>query len=252
MTEGGGIFLIIQGKNPGEMAPESTLCNNSIVSNTASNGGGLYVSGGRFSTIRLSGDVITGNVAEYGGGIWMIINATLTNAIIADNHAFVSGSGLYLKSGSYHLVHATLARNSGGDGSGMYVREYPWPLPDYSAVALTNTILVSHTVGISVTGGNSITVDGVLWFNTPLTISQMTTATVTVRNQNTGDPHFAADGYHILPGSAAIDAGVDAGVRTDIDNQPRPFQAADLGADEYWPPGMLKYVYLPFVLKNGP
>ena len=36
----------------------------------------------------------------------------------------------------------------------------------------------------------------------------------------------------------------------DIDSQPRPYQAPDLGTDEYWPPGVLKYFYLPIVLKN--
>jgi hypothetical protein len=40
--------------------------------------------------------------------------------------------------------------------------------------------------------------------------------------------------YHIGPGSAAIDAGVDAGVTTDIDGEARPFGAGyDLGADEW-------------------
>jgi uncharacterized repeat protein (TIGR01451 family) len=39
--------------------------------------------------------------------------------------------------------------------------------------------------------------------------------------------------YHIGPGSAAIDAGVDAGVTTDIDGQARPSGLGpDLGADE--------------------
>jgi hypothetical protein len=37
---------------------------------------------------------------------------------------------------------------------------------------------------------------------------------------------------------------------TDIDNQPRPYQTPDLGADEYWLPGVLKYLYLPLVM-NG-
>jgi hypothetical protein len=70
-----------------------------------------------------------------------------------------------------------------------------------------------------------------------------------------GNPGFvnpAAENYHIGPGSAAIDAGVNAGVLTDIDNQPRPYLAPDLGADEYWPPGVLKYVYLPLVAKLTP
>jgi hypothetical protein len=45
------------------------------------------------------------------------------------------------------------------------------------------------------------------------------------------------------------DAGVDAGVIRDIDGQPRPYQTPDIGADEYWPPSVLKYFYLPLVTR---
>ena len=55
--------------------------------------------------------------------------------------------------------------------------------------------------------------------------------------------------YHIDAGSAAIDKGIDAGVKTDIDFHPRPYLTPDLGSDEYWPPGTLKFIYLPLVLR---
>jgi hypothetical protein len=116
----------------------------------------------------------------------------------------------------------------------------------YSTVALTNTILVSHTIGITVTGGNTVTVNGILWHGTPITVSQAITATVTVQNQHQGDPRFDADGYHLRLGSAAIDKGVDAGVTTDIDGAPRD-SMPDLGADEWAGPG----IYLPIILKNA-
>ena len=93
-------------------------------------------------------------------------------------------------------------------------------------------------------------VNGVLWHNTPITVSESPTATVTVLNQHVGDPAFAPDGYHIGPGSAALDVGVNAGVGIDVDRQPRPYQMPDLGADEYWPPGVLKYIHLPLVLRS--
>ena len=69
-----------------------------------------------------------------------------------------------------------------------------------------------------------------------------------------GDPDFVdadAGNYHIGPGSAAIDRGVNAGVLRDIDNEPR-LGTPDLGADEYWAPGALKTIYLPLILRNGP
>ena len=68
-----------------------------------------------------------------------------------------------------------------------------------------------------------------------------------MQNQHQGDPLFAADGYHLMAGSAAIDKGVDAGVTTDIDGDPRDSNP-DLGADE-WAGGT--GIYLPIILKNA-
>ena len=50
-----------------------------------------------------------------------------------------------------------------------------------------------------------------------------------------GDPLLASN-YRLLPGSAAIDTGADAGISDDIDGDSRPFGAApDIGADEFAP-----------------
>jgi hypothetical protein len=117
---------------------------------------------------------------------------------------------------------------------------------------MTNTILVSHTVGISVTGSSAVTVDSVLWHSTPVTVSQSPTATVTVRNQHTGDPAFAADGYHLTAGSAAIDKGLDAGMGTDIDGDARPDGCfPDLGADEFIKGVACRRIFLPLVLRRS-
>jgi len=137
---------------------------------------------------------------------------------------------------SAYLLHTTIAGNSGGDGSGsgINVTEHHGT---YSTVALTNTILASHTVGITVTSGNTVTVNGILWYSTPTTISQAAGASVTVLNEYLGDPVFLnpdVGDYHIGPGSAALDRGVDAGVAVDIDGESRPVGArCDLGADEF-------------------
>ena len=93
--------------------------------------------------------------------------------------------------------------------------------------------MVSHSIGISVTGNSTVTANGIPWHNTPITVSQSPTATVSVQNQISGDPAFASDGYHITPFSAAMDEGIDAGVTTDLDGHLRPYNAIpDLGADE--------------------
>jgi hypothetical protein len=109
-------------------------------------------------------------------------------------------------------------------------------------VALTNTILVSHTVGITVTAGNTATLNGVLWYSN--TINYGGVGTITVTNEYTGDPAFAADGYHLTTSSAAIDRGVDTGVKTDIDGHPRPLSGgADIGADEVGQMLIPLYIY---------
>ncbi|HNR96858.1 MAG TPA: choice-of-anchor Q domain-containing protein, partial [Anaerolineae bacterium] len=57
--------------------------------------------------------------------------------------------------------------------------------------------------------------------------------------------------YHLLPGSAAIDAGVFSGVAVDLDGQARPVGAGyDLGADEYVPPGVRYRAYVPAVVRR--
>jgi parallel beta-helix repeat protein len=211
---------------------DATLSNNNIASNTANDGGGglfLYD-----SDATLNGNIVTSNTADSGGGLTLSSSdATLTNNVVAGNQANNASSGLYVWGSSPYLLHTTIARNTGGDGSGVYVGGDHEE--GYSTFALTNTILVSHSVGISVTGGNTVTVNGILWdSSTPITVSQATTAVVTVQNQRTGDPAFAADGYHITPASDTIDAGVDTGVILDMDGEARPFDAGpDLGADEW-------------------
>jgi hypothetical protein len=215
---GGGIFLYA-GNN-------ATLSSNTVASNKANLGGGglCLVS----SSPTFLGNKILSNSGGSGGGLYLFQNSnpTLLNTVVADNHTTTQGAGLYIEGSSPYLLHSTIARNSGGDGTGVHVTLT-------STVALTNTILVSHTVGVSITDNNTVTVNGVLWFGTPVTVSQATTATISVQNEHWGDPVFATDGYHITPISVAMDAGVDAKVTTDIDGNHRPYGfAPDLGADE--------------------
>jgi hypothetical protein len=111
---------------------------------------------------------------------------------------------------------------------------------------MNNTILVNQPVGISASGVSTVTTNSILWHNTQITVSKSVTPVVTVNNQFTGNPAFAADGYHLSLNSAAIDKGVNAGVVEDIDDESRPSGLGyDLGADEFWP----KMIYLPVVLR---
>jgi hypothetical protein len=232
----GGVYLF---------STNATLTRNRIAGNSANTiGGGIDVAS---CSPTFDSNIITGNAAGRGGGVYLwYSHSTFTNNVIADNQASISGSGLWTGGSQPRLLYTTIARNTGGDGSGVFVSDAG---STHSTLAMSNTILVSHAVGVSVTAGSTATLDGVLWYNTPITVSQVA-ATVMVKHQYTGDPLFDVDGYHLTSGSAAIDKGVPLDVHSDIDGQPRPSGLFDLGADEYWPPGSLKYVYLPIIFRN--
>ncbi len=242
------------------------LTENVITANTADQGGGVVTrysevllngntfsynialtgGGGMFlwnSTAELNANVINSNTAQRGGGLASFgysasQDSILVNTLVADNQASLEGSGIYVSGSPINLSHITLARNSGGDGSGITIGGWdPWSGSDPSTVVLTNTILVSQSVGLNIMDGSVVDVDSILWYSTPITISQVPDALVTVKNQISGDPDFVDPGggdYHISATSAAHDAGIDAGIMTDIDSQVRPMGFGyDLGADEF-------------------
>jgi hypothetical protein len=226
-------------------ASDAALYGNQVVANAATVywGGGMCIRHGGPALLRAN--YLSGNVAgDLGGGLYLFQNdATLVNNVIADNAAGTRGSGLYIEAADPDLLHTTLARNRGGEGSGVYVTG---GADNGSSVAMTNTIVFSHAVGVAVSDGNGVALNGSLWYRTPVTVSLAAAAVATVSNAHVGDPAFDLDGYHILSTSAAIDAGVPAGVNTDIDGQHRPYgNLPDLGADEFAEGNL----FLPIVLK---
>jgi hypothetical protein len=207
---------------------DATLISNRVASNTAGSGGGLFLVS---SAAALSANGVMSNTASSGGGLYLDgdSDATLTNTVVADNRASATGSGLYIAASTPRLLHTTIARNIGGDGSGVYVGLRSG---NYSTVWLTNTILVSQTTGITVTEGSTAAMNSTLWYSNGTNWGGAGTLTHT--GDYTGSPAFVDAGggdYHIGPGSAAIDRGVDAGVATDKDGRPRDAHP-DLGAYE--------------------
>lgn len=226
---GGGLSLTSGNAN---------LSRNTITLNTAGGGGGLRLYN---TNTTLDANIISANTANSGGGgldLGGQDNSTLTNNVITDNRAGGSGSGLIVSGSHPRLFHNTIARNTGSNG--VYVTGFVACIIDtgcvyiYSSVALTNNILVSHTVGISVTEGDTAILNSTLWNGN--TQNWGGGGTITHTNDYTGDPTFTLDGYHLMPGSAAVGRGVNAGVTTDIDGETRPSGTGyDLGADEYYP-----------------
>lgn len=226
-TGGGGVAAT---------ASDTEFSHNIITGNTAVDTGAGISTG--YGGVVLDGDIITGNTAigqwgGGGGGVYLFhTDATLTNVLIADNHAGLLAPGLYAKGSSPRLLHTTVARNTGGDGSGILVADDGGV---YASVGLTNTIIVSHTVGILATAGNQAHLEATLWGNDT---DWQGPGTIIVGDHNYwGNPLFTdpdIGDYHITSGSIAIDHGVPAGVTTDIDGDHRPAGPGyDLGADEW-------------------
>ncbi len=230
-SDGGGVYMVWSA---------DTLSRNKIAANSAPwNGGGLFVAE---STGIINGNTITANTGDYGGGIALFadISSTINNNLILENSARQAGSGIYIYDSSARLLHNTIVHNVGGDGSGICVGD-PW---NSGSATLINTILLSHTIGIAVSRVSTATLEATLWGNQVDWTGDGTIVTGT--HNYWGDPAFVhpiAGNYHIGPGSAALDRGIEAGVGTDLDGQFRPCGLPDLGSDEYWP----IQIYLPLI-----
>ena len=103
------------------------------------------------------------------------------------------------------------------------------------AIALTNNIIVSHTVGISVTAGSTATLEATLWGSGPWSNLSDWVCEGAV---TTGSANVRGDRRSLIPPAAntnptftTIDAGVDAAVAVDIDGETRPLGSGyDIGA----------------------
>lgn len=217
LTRLGGAGICVEGAGV-------TVANNRIIENSAAG----YLGGGiswRNGLITVTANIIISNTASWGGGLWVGNSpASVENNVIAGNTATAHGSAVYVDTvpSTPAFRHNTITRNSGGDGSAVYVE-------DYGKATFTNNIFANNIVGVDGEYGTSISLQRTLWDGN---ITDTLTL-VTEVGHLTGTVAFEADGYHLTEASAAVDAGIDAGVTTDIDGDSRPRGSApDVGADE--------------------
>ncbi len=213
-----------------------TIEDNLFQNNHGDYGGAISFS--RVERVLLRDNRFISNTADYGGAIYVgDSQIDIINNAFLDNEGTTSGGGLYataddygppIDNGSVYIAHNTFADNSGA-GIALSTSTQRW-----NKLTITNTIIASNTVGVDVSDGMTVTLNGVLWYNNGANTSG--TGVTQTLHERTGDPAFAADGYHLTAHSAALDEGVACAVDDDIDGQSRPMLLApDLGADEYVP-----------------
>lgn len=247
---GGGVFLYD--------SPQTTILRSSFENNVSANAGGglnvkysdLTIGGTQFvhnrayegagltvysSTLRMKRSYVFSNTASnVGGGIqlWQVNDARLDNSVIVENHAGAPGAGLDVYDAEAHMRHTTIANNTGSNGSIGLNLSSSAGFPG-SSVAVTNTLIAGHDVGLNVDSGDTFAGEATLWWNTD---DQLGSGTViTSANDVYAAPRFrmAPHDYRLRPFSPAVDAGVDAGLRADGEGDRRPYGGVpDIGADE--------------------
>jgi predicted outer membrane repeat protein len=232
---GGGIYSL----------GTSSLTDVLFVNNQCTNGkGGALYSDGNMTVNKVQ---FIRNTAREGGGLYHALgDGNVENSLFAQNISTdTPGMAMLLASnGTTEVRHVTIAGFEDGGGSAIEIVA--------GHADITSTIISFHDVGIN--NNASMHQDFNLFFGNPVDLHGGGSGS---GNSLNGDPLFAdpaGDDYHISEGSAAIDAGTDAGVNSDFDGDPRPMgEGFDIGFDEIMPPPDLIPVYpllLPFI-ENG-
>ncbi len=195
--------------------------------------------------------------AGYGGAVYQdvddllsdeVMHTRMVNTVLNRNQASETGTAIMADQQSrLDITHGTIANNQGA-GAAVHLGT-----PDNNqningrgnTMWMTNTILSGNETGLYIGSYNEAVIFGVLWHDVQTAVSLAPFAAYFPYYQTVGAPLFTADGYHIQPGSAAIQRGVPSSLSLDIDGQARPYTPT-LGVDEYW----LTENWLPSVIKN--
>ena len=209
------------------------LFQNNVVQGPSYGGGGLIV----YANLALTGTLFIGNRAADGSALMHYAGAgRFVNALFAHNIVTGTGGVLSLRSnGTVQILHTTIASPTLNSRPALNVRN--------SSVGITDTIIVSHSIAITNSGG-AVYEDYNDFFGNP---SVHSGGFATGGHDIAANPLFinaGADNYHLLPVSPAIDAGVSVGITRDIDGDPRPQgNAPDIGYDET----SVQRLYLPLI-----
>jgi photosystem II stability/assembly factor-like uncharacterized protein len=226
VRNGVGGALVLQGASGVQIAGNRMIANHAAGEASAQFALGGAVGINTSNDLQIVNNVLAFNSAGSGGGILLV-------------------GGANLPAGSVTIVNNTLYANAGEGG--VNLREWTTP------ITLTNNIVVSHTTGVVVESGAAA-----LRYTLYHANSANSGGAGAIDDQHavSGAPAFADatdNDFHLLPGSAAIDAGDPAGIPpappVDIEDFPRPFgPRVDIGAYEWHGPQL----YLPVITRQMP
>ena len=112
--EGNATFRVFDNLTSGASISGFSITNGSA---PGDNGGGIFNEGGNSATLRLSDCIVSGNSADFGGGIFNLNGAlTVNNCTISGNGAAFSGGGI-VNSASDAAATSTITNSTISDNS---------------------------------------------------------------------------------------------------------------------------------------
>ncbi len=180
------VFRIVSGEGRGTVIDGFT-----IIGGSAANGGGIRIVEASPTIVN---NVITGNTADFGGGIHVsgtASNPFIVNNLIEDNYAFDEGGGLYKAYGAVFMRNNTVAYNQAPVASGMRFQG--------GTVDIAENIFWGNFNGTQLSGA----INGTFSYN-------LVAGWVGPGTSFDGNPAFADGpdgGYYLGAASDAIDAG---------------------------------------------